>query len=199
MHLCASYYAFDYVSSKTKKNCQILIEPISLFFLENYNLKNNGKRENIVLFNPRKNYSFTKQIISFAKRKKYPIVFMPLKGYSQDELTKLYSKAKLYIDFGSFPGAERIPKEAVINGCNILTGTNGASGFYGDVPIDNEFKIKSIKSNIKIIVDRIDFMLNNYENLYNRFDTYRKQVLGLEANFEKQLIRLFCENHLRSN
>ena len=193
LHLCASYYAYDYVSSYTEK-CRIFIEPISLSFLSNIP-ENHGKflqRKNIVLYNPAKNYKFTKKVLksdSFTN-----IKFIPLKGYSQKELCELYQSSKLYIDFGTFPGAERIPKEAVINGCNILTGRNGASNFYGDVPIKDEYKIDSIDKNISIIQTKIVSMINSYEQIFNDFDEYRKTVENLEDNFMKDINILFKGN-----
>ena len=63
------------------------------------------------------------------------INFIPLKGYNQKELISLFRESMVYMDFGFFPGAERLPKEAVINGCLIITGRNGASDFHGDVHI----------------------------------------------------------------
>ena len=37
-----------------------------------------------------------------------------------EEISDLFRKVKLYVDFGNFPGPERLPKEAVYNGVNNL-------------------------------------------------------------------------------
>lgn len=189
-HLCASYYAFNYVSSRTKK-CSLLIEPISLYFLSNIpeNFGEDLNREEIILYNPRKNFKFTKKIINQKSLKN--VKFIPLTGYNQSQLCLLYQKSKLYIDFGEFPGAERIPKEAVINGCNILTGKNGASGFYNDVPILDSYKIESNSSNIKHICDTILNMVENYARIFHDFDIYRDTVKNLEKNFEIGILDFF--------
>ncbi len=187
-HLCASYYAFDYVKKniKKKKNAYLCIEPISMIFLKKSKFTNDNKKD-IVLYNPKKNFRFTKKIIESAP----DINFLELKGYSQDELLDIYKKAKVYIDFGNFPGAERIPKEAVINGACILTGKYGASSFYEDVPIPSQYKISADEKNIEKIVNKIKDLLNNYNDRVYDFEEYRKTVLNLERNFKEQLKKVF--------
>lgn len=191
-HLCASYYAYNYVKENTTKNASLLIEPLSLVFLdkveEKYSFDFLDCRSDIVLYNPAKNYQFTKGIIKSLKNK---VIFKPISGYSQEELIKIYQNSKLYIDFGWFPGAERIPKEAVINGCAILTGKYGASGYDGDVPIPNNYKIEARNENIDLIKKTIIDMLNNYNTINADFDRYRSVVRSLEKNFISQITDIF--------
>lgn len=189
-HLCASHYAYDYVFNKVNdsKRVHYCIEPISKTFLElsNYTTEN---KENIILYNPKKNNKFTQKIIKAINDDN--LKFIPLQGYSQSELIELYQKAKLYIDFGYFPGAERIPKEAVINGCCVITGKYGASNYYEDVPIKAEYKIDAIDSNIDNIKSIIYKILNTYLDIVNDFSEYREVVLNLENNFINQLKDIF--------
>ena len=175
-HLCASYYAYDYVSKKTIKKCELCIEPISKIFLENYGSKD---KQDQVIYNPKKCGKFAKKIINSSKN----IKFIPLIGMTQEELINMYKKSKLYIDFGPFPGAERMPKEAVINDCLILTGKNGASAFYEDVMIPNQYKIESKKRNICLINEKIHMMLKEYDFIIHDFSKYKEKVINLEKNF----------------
>ncbi len=184
IHLCASYYAYNHVENNNKKG-HLLIEPISKKFLENIN--DSTERKNYILYNPKKNYKFTKKII----KKNKELQFIPLTGFSQNELIELYSHSKLYIDFGNFPGAERIPKEAVLNGTAIITGKNGASAFYDDVPIPDEYKFDSITKNVDEISKKINYVLENFFDIKKDFNKYRETVLSLEDKFEKKLIEYF--------
>ncbi len=181
-HLCASYYAYDYVTKNGSTKASLCIEPISIKFLENNSIGH--YKENIVIYNPKKCGEFVGKIINNSNNQ---INFVPLIGYSQDELIDIYKKAKVYIDFGPFPGAERMPKEAVLNGCVIITGRFGASNFYGDVPIKDEYKIEAKQENIDMIIDKIKYCMDNYENIVNDFNEYRDRVLSLESNFIKKL------------
>ena len=187
-HLCASYYAFDYVAKniKNKEKVHLCIEPISKIFIEKSKYTTLNK-ENIILYNPKKNYDFTKKIIQRASTFK----FVPLKGFTQNELIEIYQKAKVYIDFGNFPGAERIPKEAVINGCCIITGKYGASAFYKDVPILDKYKIDAKEENIDKIIDKIKDLLENYELKVTEYEGYRNTILNLENNFIRQISEIF--------
>lgn len=81
---------------------------------------------------------------------------------TRDEVAKLLSTAKVYIDFGNHAGKDRIPK-AAISGCCVITGKDGSAKFYEDVPIDEEFKFKTINKNIPLIVEKIKHCFDNYE------------------------------------
>ena len=194
IHLCASYYAYDYVSRRSKNPVVKCIEPISKLFLDIYSQekKNISKqnRKDVILYNPIRKYNhILDKISSIAPELK----FEPLRGLTQQQLIEKYKTSKLYIDFGAFPGAERIPKEAVLFGCAIITGKRGASGFHGDVPIPEKYKFGNPEKQIKEIVEKIRFVLNNYENVYSDFDEYRNTVLNLEENFIKSLKEVFLQ------
>ena len=185
-HLCASYYAYDYVSVRTKNPLEICIEPLSKYFLENSSCSLNARSDKI-LYNPAKNLKFTKKIIRYCN----DFEFVPLKGLKQNELLDLYKKSKLYIDFGFFPGAERIPKEAVLNGCAIITGKMGASAYYKDVPIPDQYKIDAYEENLPAIKNAIDKALREYDSRFNDFNLYKETVNQLEKNFIKKLSEIF--------
>ena len=186
-HLCASYYALDYVTQRTQKKTTLCIEPISKFFLNRYEELQGQidltKRSDKILYNPRKSGYFVKKLAEFAP----DLSFEPLVGLTQDQLIEKYMSAKLYVDFGPFPGAERIPKEAVLFGCCVITGRNGASGFYGDVPISDEYKFANPLYQIDEISTKIRQVLESYETRKSDFVVYRKTVLNLENNFIETL------------
>lgn len=190
-HLCASYYALDFVTKKSKKSATLCVEPISKFFLERYvavqrNLVER-QRTNEILYNPRKSGIFVQKLIEQAP----DLTFIPLTGMSQDELIEKYSSAKLYVDFGPFPGAERMPKEAVLFGCTVLTGRNGASNFYDDVPIMDEYKFADYQNQIEEIIAKIREIIAEYDLKKKDFELYKNRVLNLEGNFIKSLKEIF--------
>lgn len=187
-HLCASYYALDYVSKniKDKEKIHLCIEPISKIFLEKSEYVTQNKK-NIILYNPKKNYKFSKLIIK--RMDEYQ--FIPLVGFSQEELINMYKKSKVYMDFGHFPGAERIPKEAVINGCCVVTGRFGASDFYNDVPIPDKYKIEANENNINEIILTLNELIKNYEKNVKDYSIYRDTVWSLEGKFIEQLKNIF--------
>lgn len=192
-HICASYYALDYVKKRSKRPVYKCIEPISLLFLQNYkkmladNIFSNIEKEDIIIYNPVKSGVFVDKLKKYDKKHTY----IKLEKLSQEELINYYQKAKIYIDFGPFPGAERMPKEAVLYNCCILTGKNGASAYYGDVPIKDEYKFADYNNQIDEIISKIDELLQNYESKISDFDDYKNTVLRLEENFENSLEEIF--------
>ena len=192
-HICASFHAYDYVSKRTKNEVAIGIEPLSKFFLELYNENKNKipliERNDVVLYNPKRCGYFVRYLSIFLPK----IKFEPLTGLTQDEIVSKYMTSKLYVDFGAFPGAERIPKEAVLYGCAIITGKRGAAFFHGDVPIPDEYKFGNPYKQIHEIAEKIRFVLLNYEKVYSDFDEYRETILNLEENFKKSLGNIFLK------
>ncbi len=191
--MAASYYAYNYLEAH-KVHPQLMIEPISLEFIDyfkatNYSIDCNKPRENNILYNPAKgdNEKMAQKLKSLLPEYR----FIPLKGLTHNEMAELMQNSKIYIDFGTFPGAERIPKEAVIYGMCIVTGRNGASNLHGDVPIPDKYKFANYKEQLTDIADTITDLMNNYREHIADFQEYRQTVYNLEPNFKKQLLAVF--------
>ncbi len=183
-HLCASHYALEHVK-RNQREGKLCIEPISKIFLSTKEMANEDilEKKDVILYNPAKSEEYVKLL----KKKAPDLSFFPLKGLCQAELIQKYKEAKVYIDFGPFPGAERMPKEAVLYHCLVLTGRRGASNYHGDVPIKEEYKIEGTKEHIPEVISMIRRMLADYKELDCDFDEYRTTILSLEENFVKTL------------
>lgn len=192
VHLCASYYAFDYVLNNSGAKPKLLIEPISLAFLKAGEYIDQSRRNDTVLYNPSKNGSFLKPILKKLKNEGASVV--PLRGFSKQQLIDIYRTSKLYIDFGPFPGAERMPKEACFNGCNIITGLDGASGYYGDVPIPSLYKFKKNRESVDSIIEMSLLLINNFNEKQNDFSSYRNTISSLEESFVNAIANIFGDN-----
>lgn len=150
------------------------------------------KRENIVLYNPKKGLKYTKKIIN-----KIPNVrCIPVEKMTRNELIELMRKSKCYIDFGYHPGKDRLPREAVLNGCCVITGLDGSAKYYEDVPIESHYKYPANNSSIDKIVDQIKYTLDNYDAAYCDFTFYKAQVLREQAEFYSQVSTLFKSDDL---
>ncbi len=144
-------------------------------------------KENIVLYNPSKGMYFTKKIIDAGKH----IKFIALKDKSAIELAELYKIAKVYIDFGSHPGKDRIPREAAINNVVVLVGKRGAASNQIDVPIPIDYKFELETEQISKIINKIEFVFQNYDKEIIRFEPYRVMIKNEENLFYKQINDLF--------
>lgn len=181
LHLSQSQYATNFLKDKgiSTKSILYLSDYINSTFIEKASNCKDTERFDYVLYNPKKGIEFTRKIIE----KNPDIKWKPLINLSSEQMADLMKKSKLYIDFGNHPGKDRIPREAAINGCCIITGLKGSAKYYEDVPIPNEFKFEDLEGNIELISKKIRFVLKNYKNENEKFDNYRKIILKQEEEF----------------
>ena len=99
-------------------------------------------------------------------------------------------QSKAYIDFGNHPGKDRLPREAAINGCCVITDRRGSAAFSQDVPIPDEYKFEDTDDNIPQIVDKINDTLSNYNNKKHDFDEYRNKILAEHQQFISDLSKV---------
>lgn len=136
-------------------------------------------KENIIIYNPKKGIQFTNRLIKIASNH----IFVPIQNMTRKQVKELMIKAKVYIDFGYHPGKDRIPREAAMCGCCIITGKLGAAGYYEDLSIRDEYKFNQKKKDIKRIVEKIEYVLENYEQEIIKFSEYRKKIAKEKKEF----------------
>lgn len=177
-------YARLYIENKCKYEhiTRYLCGPINkIYFMDNNNL---WQKEKVVAYNPKKSNGFTREIIAYMNLKNPDIDFVPIQNLNQNEVRELLGKASVYIDFGFFPGPERIPREAAIMRCNIITSRLGSAANDIDVPIDSKYKFDLTDDNIPIIATCIENMVNHYSDYVNNYEAYRRKVRAQKADFD---------------
>lgn len=185
--------------SQTEHSTQYLrscgIEPIPLIdsinedFLTDKYLDKISHKQDIILYNPTKGRKVTEALI-----KAYPQwQFVPLKGLNRDQLSeKLYS-AKVYIDFGHHPGRDRMPREAAMHGCCLITGLLGSAGNEVDLPIPKQYKFDSAHPDFIQDFGRLTCqVMNHFDDHYRAFDFYRKWLQDEPRLFRQQIADYFC-------
>ncbi len=181
-------------STKYLLSCNItpipLIDSINEFFLNDDHKKHKDTKENIILFNPTKGKDVTEKLIkNFPEYK-----FIPLKGHKPAELSKLLYSAKLYIDFGQHPGRDRMPREAAIHGCCIISGILGSAGNDIDLPIPKIYKINAKnKDFIKIFEEISKNIFDEFDFHYKAFENYRNYLKSEPTIFKQQIADFFIK------
>lgn len=186
IHLAQSEYARQNAINLGVQDNRIymLSDYINPMFI--YNARQNirkYKREDFVLYNPRKGLNFTQKII----KKVDGVKWIPLQGFSREEMSDIMLKSKVYVDFGNHPGKDRIPREAAISGCCIITGKDGSAFYQKDVNIPKKYKFDKIDSNIPKIVGQIYNLINDYDEKIKDFSTYRYQIEQEQEVFLEQI------------
>tara|TARA_X000000950_G_scaffold108141_1_gene136227 strand:+ start:2695 stop:3681 length:987 start_codon:yes stop_codon:yes gene_type:complete len=187
-HLVQSEYALNYLSQEYSiTNVNYLSDYIHQSYMD---MKINlSKKENIVAYNPLKGIKFTKKIIKFCPN----ITFVPIRNMTREEVVDLLQKAKVYIDFGFHPGKDRIPREAAILRCCVITNYRGSAGFTNDLSINENFKFKEKNSNLKNIKKRINECMENFEENLEKYNHYRNEIKLQKRKFDIQVKSLFTK------
>lgn len=146
------------------------------------------EKENIVAYSPAKGFRFTKKII----KKNPDIRFEPIQKMTREQVQSLLKKAKVYIDFGNHPGKDRIPREARMQGCVVITGKNGSTKYFEDVPIDEKFERKS--KNIFAVSNLIKKIFTDYDFYNKRQMNYTDAIRKEKEEFEMDVRKIFISN-----
>lgn len=189
IHLVQSQYALDFLQDTLNihNNIYYLSDYLnSAFFTAEYNT-DNSNRTDTVLFNPRKGLSKTLDLIANSDHK---IKWQALKGLTPTGMREAMRAAKVYIDFGNHPGKDRIPREAAICGCHIITNKNGSAKNDIDVPIPQKYKFEN-DSEPEDILNQIYSLVKDYDNKKADYASYREMISNEFIEFEKDIIRFF--------
>ena len=186
-HFCQCYYAVEHLKEKgITENIAYLSDYLNSAFIEKQDNKM-VEKINAVMYNPLKGVEFTKKIIENAE----DIEFKPIRNMTTVQVAEALNKNKVYIDFGEHPGKDRIPREAAISGCCIITGKKGSAGNNKDIFIPEEFKIEDKDENINKIILKIRECINNYEVENKKFEEYREKIRNEEKIFEEDIKTIF--------
>lgn len=187
-HLVQSAYAEQFLLSKN-------IPPSRIAYLSDYLNRDFlaqsgfpvGNKKDWVAYNPRKGAAFTRLIIEHNP----DIEWKAIENMSREEVIGLLRQAKVYIDFGEHPGKDRIPREAAISGCCVITGKKGSAAFSEDVAIPEKYKFQDVPSSIPDISSAIRKCLVNYDEETKKFESYRDRIRAEESRFDSDLSSIF--------
>lgn len=188
-HLAQCWYIKRFLEQRNIPDVGFLSDYINDEFVNfSAGISKTKEKKNIILYNPKRK----QKLIKYLKRKDDKLVFIPILKMSQNEIRDLMSSAKLYIDFGAHPGKDRMPREAALCGCCIITSTLGSAGYYEDIPISREYKFERKKENINAILDKIHYIMDHYEEETKKFDHYREFIKNEHQTFISDVKKLFC-------
>lgn len=180
LHLAQSRYAMEFLKKTGLNNSIMLHDYIPNQFFKSYDLES---KENIILYNPKKGFEFTSQLIANNTNMK----FIPLINLKPEEVIELLKRSKIYIDFGEHPGRDRFPREAAILGNVIITGKDGSANNHEDINIPSNYKHDKSKANISTIIGLINDIIDDYQKHLRRQEDYYKQVLKGEEIFKNEV------------
>lgn len=197
-HFYQSYFAQSYLMAMgiDLNKTRYLSDYINDIYLkQDYGKQVFFNKKDIVIYNPKKGKLFTEKIISTSKN----INFVPIENMDNIEVINLMKSAKVYIDFGNHPGKDRIPREAVMCGCCVITGREGSANFYNDVPILEKYKFDGTIENVNEIINVINKCIKNYDGEILNFKKYQEVVRKEKDIFKKDVSEIFFKKNYEVN
>lgn len=150
-----------------------------------------SSKENIIAYNPKKaNHVFIDRVIEAVNKIDSSVKFVRIENMTLEKVRENLCKAKVYMDFGCFPGPERIPREAVSLYCNLITSTLGAAENDIDVPIPKQFKFNTECEQFDMIAQTIIMLMKSYKENISQYDTYRKKVKEQFDDLDQEVIEI---------
>jgi hypothetical protein len=147
-----------------------------------------AQRADTILYNPTKGAQFTARLMAAYPQWK----FRPLRGLDREQLAQAFLEAKLYMDFGHHPGKDRLPREAALHGCCVITARHGSAANPVDVPIPERYKL-DVKD--PAFVQRFGQVagdvLANFEGCTREFDAYRAVIQREQQEFDRHIVDAF--------
>ena len=149
------------LTKKLDNEIAYLCDYVTELFFDN--LPETFSKENIITYNPKKGLDKIQNYITLLPQYKW----IPLSGMSREEMRDTLRKAKLHIDFGYFPGRDKIPREALISGVCLLTGREGTSAYKEDLGIPEKYKLHENEITTDKILELINYTMNNYDSVFD--------------------------------
>lgn len=91
------------------------------------------------------------------------------------QIIKILDESMVYIDFGNHPGKDRIPREAALRNCIVMTNKSGSAANDIDIPIPAEYKFSEF--NTYEVFSRINMVFKiigvYYQILFSIYKIYR--------------------------
>lgn len=185
-HFYNSEYVRRYLLSRNvpEADMRYLCGAVSDRFLEYARTDFRAQKEKTALYNPAKDPDgYARKVFAVERIRRLGLPLVPLAGLRTEQILELMAKSCLYVDFGSFPGPERMPREAVLLGCNIVTSTSGSAGNPVDVPIPSAYKFELSGENIAKAAEAAAELAEHYAAHYTEFDAYRRKALEQKELF----------------
>lgn len=160
-HVAQSFYAKSVVESYLEADVHILSDYIFDSQAKNINLLKKHKSTSdipIIVYNPLKGFEYLAQVMELLKN---VVQFVSLENMSTSKVRHTLATANLYLDLGHFPGKDRIPREAILEGTPVVLAARGAARNDLDLPIPNKYKIDLMKTSPENLSNQILEYLNS--------------------------------------
>ncbi len=147
-----------------------------------------------IAYFPRKGGDVAAKFFEIAAQLIPNLTPIPIHRMSRDQVIDALSKAQFYIDFGTQPGKDRVPREAAALGAAVLLREAGAACFYEDHPLEREYLFSATEATDGTLARRVANMINDPMPHLERQQYYRQKIRLEKDEFQMQLRQFFLLN-----
>ena len=162
-----------------------LHDPVNAIFMRP---RPEATRRDAIAHNPAKDQRYAAAIRAALPE----FEWVELVGMSHEEVAATLGSIKVYLDFGYFPGRERLPAEAVLSGACLVTGRRGAARFDDDLPIPEYYKIDHRAVDFAVRAREVVLdIFGNFEERTRDFDRFRVRLREEPDRFRDEALAAF--------
>ena len=184
IHMSNSYYAAEFIKLMNNEDVNVLHNPVRNEF---YQQKISPVREKKILFGTKTPNS----IIRKVRKEFIDFECIKLKRIPSAEIKKLYSESMLFIELGHFPGRNRMPREAVVSGCVIITSLTGSASYSNDMQLPGYYKLNTNSDYMAELIIKIKAITGDYAVHYSHMQTYIDSLIRERNNFNAEVATIF--------
>ncbi|MBI2345149.1 hypothetical protein HYV10_03715 [Candidatus Dependentiae bacterium] len=145
------------------------------------------KTGELIAFFPRKGGDLATKFIN-----KHPdLDCLRLENFTQSEMIFALDASKIYIDFGCFPGKDRIPREALLRDCVIFINNQGCATDFESFPIDNYFRFSEQDVLDGTLYRKVQEVFDDYKNMKEKQLFMKNQIMEEASLFQQRIEEFF--------
>ncbi len=98
---------------------------------------------------------------------------------------------RIFLDFGSHPGKDRVPREAAICGATPMVRREGAATEKEDVPLPDQLLLENeVFFNPPVLASRVAEVLQNASKWQSELSPFRDWIMEEGSRFDAELLSL---------
>lgn len=184
-HYYQSYYARTFLHEKQKKSCRALFDYINLGSKPR-GAAYEAKKFDVALF-PAKGADLALNFVDRHPNFKYCLI----EKMTTAQVAEALRSSSIYIDFGSQPGKDRVPREAAACGSIVFLHRRGAANHFEDCPVADLFKFTSDDLMSGNLSERVALAIANFSAVHSLQSSYRSTISAEELEFQIQVSKIF--------
>lgn len=174
-HACQSKYAYNFTQQLGLPNTTMLSDYTPLEDFYEYSTKT------IISISGLPKVVFDVESISKNITEESGLPVKIVRGMSRSEVYSVLNESLVYVDLGSFPGKDRLPREALLRNCCVIATDAGAA---------REFLLPD---ELYCPVGEIEFLVNKIVRLSKSCDLYRSELETAKSAIKREKEIFFSE------